>query len=343
MRLLPLLLIPVVLAPVLLFVLWRPAPSYQSTATIWVSNPSAIEATTAAADDKDTPAQVHLQVLNDLLLTRSFRDEVAEAAGMVDGAAVRSLPPDRADATWRAAAEQVATSVSASADGVNLLTVRGKRGTPEEARKLVEATVAKLRARLEQEESRVSKVTGAYFEQQLAVAREELQRRQAAFTAYVEQRPNPNQAALNDVTYNSLLSKVRVQEDLITTLQNQSQKASFEAASSSQNLAARFNIVDAPSLPALRLGPTTAERGAYALAAGLLGGFVALAYLYLVFRTDHTIRSSEDLQGLPVPLLGYLPNVSTPWYRRRRGQPEVSARRLAAAIVGGRAGEQRNR
>ena len=42
--------------------------------------------------------------------------------------------------------------------------------------------------------------------------------------------------------------------------------------------------------------------------AGLLFGLlIASGYLYFSYRTDYTIRSSTDLDGLGVPLLGYVP------------------------------------
>ena len=65
---------------------------------------------------------------------------------------------------------------------------------------------------------------------------------------------------------------------------------------------------------------------------------LAVSYLYIAYRADHTIRAAEDLAGAGVPLLGYVPEISSrhgkPWYRQLWRGERGYARRLAASLAG---------
>lgn len=70
----------------------------------------------------------------------------------------------------------------------------------------------------------------------------------------------------------------------------------------------------------------------------VLGLALAVSYLYIAYRADHTIRAAEDLVGAGVPLLGYVPEISSkhgkPWYRQLWRGERGYARRLAASLAG---------
>jgi hypothetical protein len=99
-------------------------------------------------------------------------------------------------------------------------------------------------------------------------------------------------------------------------------------------------VQDAARLPEQPIPLGITDRFGYAALALGLAVAVSAAYLYVTYRTDHTLRSSEDFQGLPVPLLGYLPSVQPPWYQRLRPRRSNFARRLAAAMAGGDVSER---
>ena len=79
-------------------------------------------------------------------------------------------------------------------------------------------------------------------------------------------------------------------------------------------------------------------RYGYPLAALGFGVFIAAAFVYLAYRLDHTVRSTEDLAGIPVRVLGTIPNIDSksnrPWYRvfYRRAERDFT-RRVAALLA----------
>src|SRR5699024_11647655 len=59
------------------------------------------------------------------------------------------------------------------------------------------------------------------------------------------------------------------------------------------------------------------RRFGFPIAGLILGVFISATYLYTLYRTDHTVLSSEDLVGLNLPLLGRVPELhSTSWLNR---------------------------
>ena len=80
-------------------------------------------------------------------------------------------------------------------------------------------------------------------------------------------------------------------------------------------------MVDEAELPGAPLPPSPVSRYGYPMAGMLFGALISAAYLYLMFRTDHTIRSSQDLQGIGVPVLGFVP-----WLEPQQQGPQQSNR-----------------
>ena len=116
----------------------------------------------------------------------------------------------------------------------------------------------------------------------------------------------------------------------------QLQNVHLDAATLSQSEAARFSVQDPPSTATLQAVGVTARYGP-ALAAFAIGLLVSAGYLYVTYRADHTIQSSEDLVGLGVPVVGYIPELNSkrehPWYRRIGRRRPNFAREIAASLI----------
>jgi len=352
LRSLPLLLLPIVLAPALVLYLQSGSSSgqYQSNATIWVLDPDQIQRASLDVENAYlTPAQRQASVLRDLLMTESFRLQVAERAGLI-GADATGGEPDNAGGLTpgdRSAANIdpaelaagmtedqrtivtriVGSALAVTASGANLLTVTSTYPDPAVAQALGRGAIAAYDERLRAESERQDRITLEYFDEQLSVAETELIRRRDALNAYIQANANVDLSASGDIQYRSLLGEFQSQDAIVANLNEAIQSTQLSAVSSSQALAARFNVLDEPSLPRLPITPSRMQQFGLPVAALMLGVMLSAAYLLVTYRLDHTIRSTEDLRGIGVPFLGYTPRLSP---NGRRWLPRVLRRREGA-------------
>lgn len=304
-RRIALLALPVVAAPVLAFLLVPSSTKYASSATVWVSEPAAFDGTGVARTENPfvTPAELQTRVLQDLLATRSFRESIALDAGLVesgDETALKNL-----------AIERVGASIEVEAVGDNLVGITATSGSADQAFDLTTSFLAAYDTWASETLSREAEIAVTYFSQQVALAQAELDTREAALTAYLRLAPNAAAAFPPDVDYLALAGRVEAQRGTVEGLLASLQQARLDVASTESTLAASFSVQDRPDLPDAPLQLSPVERFA-APAIGLVFGVViAGGYVFLAFRTDHTIRSGEDLDGLDTRVLAYIPLVNT--------------------------------
>lgn len=121
------------------------------------------------------------------------------------------------------------------------------------------------------------------------------------------------------------------------------QDVELKAESAPQTQEALFKVQDAPKLPVAPLPESITTKVGYPLAGAILGAFISAAYVYILYRMDQTIRTTSDLSGLGVPLLGYVPEIRkgpgaglwryTPFAWLMRARARHYARRVAASIA----------
>lgn len=330
------LLIPALLVPLLVIGLTHEPEKYQSTATIWVSQPVAGEAAAIGhTNNWATPAQNQAQVLNDLFSTEAFRVEMLRAAGLVDSSMTEK------DA--KSAAARV--SIWASSSGANLVHITATAAAPETAKKLVDAAIDQYLVRATTEFQRDAELSTTYYTQQLAVANQELATRQAALASYLASHPraaNPTNPESLDIDYKTLVQRVSDEAALISQLQGNLQAIQLREASAPATQQAAFNVQDPAALPEWPLPVSATNKYGMPMAGLLFGLMIGSTYLYVSYRTDHSIRGASDLAALSVPLLGTVPELRagprwlnvTPlgWLVNLRHRD--FARRTAASITG---------
>ncbi len=335
-RALPFLLIPVLLAPALtMFLQQRSAQDeFVAEATIWVLEPPMIQQSPLTIENPYlSPAQRQSEVINDLLTTDGFRLEVAEHAGLLPGSS-DSLTQEQRSSVVRV----IGRSVYADAAGSNLLQVVGEAPTEQVAVALVGSVVEVYRSRLEVEAQRQSAVAADYFREQMTAAEAELAERKAAADAYLAAHPGADQVPV-DREYALLIGRVESQTRVVEGIGEALQGSHLNAVSASQGLAARFNVLDQPALSEHPNTVSRTQQLGMPLAAAVLGAMVSAGYLLVVFYTDHSVYSREDLAGAQVRFLGYTPRIRrrhglfgrlAAWIRRDRNH----ARRVAASLSG---------
>ncbi len=305
------LLLPVVLVPLLVLGLTAQPPRYQSQAIVWVSSP--VAGTTDALGYSNpylTPAQNQAQSLNDLLSTRAFREEVAREAGL--------LRAGSSEDEARRVLQRM--SVYTGSAGVNLLSVSAIADGGKEAQAIVNAVITRYRARATAEIQRETEVAATYYTQQIGAATQNLAQRKTELTEYLQRNPkaaDPNNAASLDPDYRALLERVDSQNTVVENLRRALEATQLQGATAPQTLEAAFTVQDSPREPEAPLPTSMTSALGYPFAGLVFGLLIGLTYIYLTYRTDHTIRTPADLAKLNVPLLGTVPQLSAtpPWAR----------------------------
>lgn len=330
--------LPIIVVPIIVLGLTSKPNQFQSTAVIWVSNPVASERPVLGANNPYlSPSQNQAQAVTDLLSTRAFRAEVAIAAGII--------PPTADERTQRRAASLV--RASAYSTGVNLVTVSAVSPSGKLSQAVVSGVISEYLERATVTLESDSKVAAQYYTQQLAVAQEAFNARSAQLAEYIGSNPratDPTNPASQAIAYRTLVEQVSTQSALVQSLQQSLQAIQLRAASAPETQTSMFAVQDAPSLPENPLPVSMTSQYGMPLAGMMLGLCIGSAYLYVVYRTDHTVRSAEDLADLQVPLLGSVPQLQpaplwaryTPiaWFLRWRRKD--FARKTAASISNSR-------
>ena len=328
--------IPVILTPIAVLALTARSDSFESRSTVWVSSPIGdAQPSVGQSSAYLSPAQNQVQALNDLLSTELFRQTVARTAGIVSA----NDSPDTV------AAVAVKMSISAAATGVNLLTVTARAAAPERAQAIASAVISRYQNRGTVEIQRAAASSGQYYTQQLAVAQQALDKRREDLTTYLRANPkavDPTNAASLDLNYRTIVNQVDQQVKVVDGLVQSLQGVELRQVSAPQSQQASFSVQDPASRPTAPLSVASTKKYGLPFAGLLFGILISCVYVYFKFRTDHTIRTSADLVGINVPLLGTVPDLRpggrvaryTPvgWYLTWRQRD--FARRTAASIAG---------
>jgi hypothetical protein len=319
--------IPVALVPIAVMALNHNPVQYRASALVWIANPPGGAPALGHYNPYLSPSQNQANAFNDLLATESFRDAIAAQADLppLPGGDIPKLAPGR---------------VHAYSTGVNLLVIVGNADTAEQAKAAVAGAVAQFNQRAATQSERQSGLSEQYYEQQLTVAERELDARKAAVDDYV--RSHHRQRIRAQLPAEPRLpgaSTREEQQDVVSSLQQSLQDVQLKRVAAPQNQEASFAVLDEPKLPEAPVPTSMTRRFGYPLAGLLFGLFISSSYLYAVYRTDHTVLSSEDLAGLNVSLLGRVPDLNrsrlrwlpnlplVPWGRHRD-----FARHTASAI-----------
>ncbi len=327
-------LIPVILVPMLAMALTAKQWEYQSTAVVWVSSPvGGDKPALGSSNSYLTPAQNQAQTLNDLLHTSSFRTLVGQQAGVIPATAGLAQS-ERSSGRLK---------VFAYATGVNLLTISATSSSGDDSQALVKAVIDQYLVRATDEIQRDSTVSADYYSQQLGVAQQGLTAKNAKLAEYLAAHPKaaePTSADSRALDYQTLVSQVQSQAVLVTKLQDSLQAIQLREASAPQAQQSLFAVQDPPTKPGQPLPVSLTSRFGVPMAAAILGLMAGLGYIYVTYRTDHTIRSAEDLEGVGAALLGSVPQLdAAPLWARYTPVATIIgwrkrdfARKIAAAI-----------
>ncbi len=332
------LLAPVIAMPMAFLLLQDSVPAYRSSAVVWVGSSPAGNQVFGHYNPWLSPAANQANSINDLLATEAFRLQVLRGAGLVAPETPEPVVP-------------AGLKIYSYAHGANLLTIVGEAPDAVSAQSLVDSAIKQFRARGTQEAEQNAGLSAEYYDQQLKVAEAEFTARKKAVDDYVRANPAaaiPGSAYNVGLDYQSLITRAEDQGLIVLTLQNSLQAVQRSLASAPQSQEAAFEVQDEPKVPAGPVPVSYMSRLGLPVAALLLGALISATYLYVVYRTDHTIQSAEDLEGLDVRVLGRVPQIEFDhglgkvrglgWIARSRNRDY--ARRTASSISSDRWAER---
>ncbi len=332
-------LTPMLLLPIAVALLTRGEPTYNSDATIWTQQLEGVDAGPLGANGSpfNTPAANQVQVLNDLLATRTFRTDIAIAAKLVT--------PASSENDLTEAADYIGRSISVTAIGTNLVGLEVATPVASESFAIAVSLINAYQARATEESTRDAQVKIAYYDDKLILAQAELDTRLSALNTYVKANPtvvDPN-LRIYDAGYERLKASVDQQTLLVQDLTSKRFDVELSSKSAEGAQSAVFMVQDPPRLATEAETVSVTKRFGMPVAAFLFGAFLAAGFLYVVFRLDQTVRTSADLDGLGVPLLGYVPEIQkgpgagawqyTPFGWLMQQRQKGYARKVAASIA----------
>lgn len=295
-----LLLLPIAVVPLLAVVLTKPQPEYQSQALIWVTTPIGGNPLLGTYNPYLSPAQNQVNGLNDLLTSETFRTQIALDAGIAE-----QEPGEKAELRYL-------FSIASFPKGTNVMAVVGRAQTPREARDLVAATITRFGEAAQEQAEREAGLGEEYYRQQLAVAERDLEARRADVNAYLVENPSaatPGSAAAMNIDFQTLQREVERQAQTVSDLQRSLQTVEFRRVSAPQSQEVSFIIQDQPNVPEAALPLSLTSRLAMPAAGVFLGLLISVSYVYLLYRTDHSLVSNEDVAALGAPVLAEIPEL----------------------------------
>ena len=300
--------IPVLVAPLAVLILAHHPDVYESSATVWVTRIEGLDSRSPASNNTvANAAKTQVQVLTDLLATAAFRDTIALHAGLATA--------DSTAAELSGAGDAVGRTITLAATGPNLVSITVRSASADRAQAINAAFIAQYQARAEADGEREIAVVVDYFQKQITLAQNELAATRAELAAYLKARPGADKLG-TDTDYQLLAARIDTQAKAVERLSQSLQDAQRTAAAAAPGRDAVFTVQDAPNLPTGPLPVAAAKKLGYPAAAAFLGLAIAAAYLYLSYRSDHAIRSREDISALDVPVLGYVPDLKMPALHR---------------------------
>lgn len=296
-----------VLLPLLSLVvgIFIPRP-YEASASLWAAKRYDITDATWASEwykmlgiDNTIPAQAQAGALTELLSSRAFALQVADATDLPQH--VSGTQQQRDDAL----VANISRNVQVTAVGNNLVTITYMNSDPHIAQQVVTATVQAFATASQQLATQAGQELLTADQTTLTALQKSAAAAEAQLNAYVKQnRPSPS-----DPIYEALSQQVTSAKQDVADVQGQIGQLQIQLSTIGSQPDAFFTVQDAAALV-----PAKTSRTQILLLALVVGLAIALAlsalYLALLSRADQAVYSADDVKSvLAVPVLAEIPAV----------------------------------
>jgi uncharacterized protein involved in exopolysaccharide biosynthesis len=302
-----LLVAPVVVAAV--FAGWftfGAAPSYRSSASLWVDNGVSVSSSLDSGANTGSgtvgPASLESEVLGELLATSNFAEAVAKGSQLVDffasgessgGFSLGALMARRHDreAPLGQAMLSISTGITSMVAGPQVLNISYDGPSPAVAQSVVRSLLVQLRKTGNKYGATIGQAADSYYRKRLQSAMSLAENNQDALSAYEHSHPG---AGSGDADYTALAAEARTSAARLATLKLNSSQASIEKSSGNGASAATLSVLDAPSIS----GTPTSGMFMHVLgvfAGGFAGLVLSFAALMLLHAPPETRRWDAEM------------------------------------------------
>jgi uncharacterized protein involved in exopolysaccharide biosynthesis len=305
-------------------------PQYEAQAAVWVERPTYLVYSTGDINQYLTPAQNQKNRLAELMLTRSFRTDVAGPTSL----AQIDARPDGDELL----AQIFTRDFDVSATGDHLLVLRFRAEDRVLAGRVLDSLIGAFRSRAVSDRYAQAQVAIAFYQTQATQAESKLASARADLSKYLAANPNIAttlarsgiDAARVDAPFADLQRQVDASQSAADTARTSLDRARFDVSAGAQGDELGFRVTD-PTQISTSAARQLKRTIVYPLAA-LVAGLVLGAGLLMMFAlSDHSVRSLTDLAPDMV-ILGVLPRLKPHGVGRRAGADVI--RRGVAFVAG---------
>lgn len=279
---------------------------YEASATIWaLRRYEVIGATGAESDLSATPAETQAIAITEILQTKAFALAIAHEANLAQtySPSARS----NADQLNSAMFDDISAHVTATAVGVNVVSITYDNKSAVKARAVVQATIDQYGISAAEFATSESKQLILIYEQQLAQARDTSNQATNAAATYL--RDHPGATTSKDPEYTVLANNATNALGTVNQIQGQIDTINSTLDTIGAGSNTLFAVVDKAATSANPISRSKLLIEAAAIG-GVLGLLAAIIFIVVMMRRDRSIYSVSDLQKLTeAPVLLQIPQM----------------------------------
>jgi uncharacterized protein involved in exopolysaccharide biosynthesis len=320
--LLPVVLIPLIVAPISFFL----APSYyEAWAGVWTERPAYLQSDVERS--YLTPAQLQKDRLTELLQSRAFVMDVARRTSYASVLGTRT-GQDRVN-------DLIVRNVGMSVNGSHMLAVRFRGTSPQLAVQVLNAVFETYQERSAADQANQGELAISFYQGQLKDGQERLARANDDLQRYLAMNPRvagPDgiggrglSPALADPQAADLLRRLQLEQRNVEGVQQSLDRAQLAVAAAQQGQDMGFQIVDPPQ-PPLHSTRESKRVLVFPIAGLLLGLGLGAGLLVLLVAGDRAVRSDADLAG-HIRVVGTVPRLQVKRLPRAAG-PNTTRRAI---------------
>jgi uncharacterized protein involved in exopolysaccharide biosynthesis len=272
-----------------MFYAMKAPKTYATSMNLWFDTAAPNASSLQQLPNGVTPATQGQQVLEELLGTGQFLDQVAKEGNLLGSSSAAATSP----AAEGAAVAALGKAFTVTTTGPQVVQVTMTGHDPYYMKGTLKAVADQYSAQVTKELKARDGESVAYFQAQVAAATSDLEAANAKVSAYMEGK-TPGYALTVDPGYTQLTQAAVQAQTNLSSAESSLQQAQLQQQGVQDAVA--FHVIDPPGTPVAK---SSKKHEILIGAAGLIVGIVVtMLALSAITGMDKTARSEEDIDGM---------------------------------------------